>query len=60
MRKAQNLQNVRINGRKATMFDVVSVEGNATIFQTRKYVDGYYKTAKGVERRYEKENGYSI
>lgn len=41
--KLMNIQNVYLNGKKATKFDVYSLKDNAWIFDYNDYIFGWYK-----------------
>lgn len=41
--RIQNIQQVRINGKKVTLFDVYELQNNSYVFQYQESVDGHYK-----------------
>ena len=46
--KLMNIQNVYLNGKKVTLFDVYSLKNNTYIFDYNGYIFGWYKRENTV------------
>lgn len=48
-----NIQNIYLNGRKVTTFDIFEYEDNVRIYCGTDYIDGWYKRESTIERKYQ-------
>lgn len=46
--KLMNIQNVYLNGKKATLFDVYSLKNNTYVFDYNDFIYGWYKRENTV------------
>ena len=56
MLKINNVQNVYMNNKKATLFDVYKLTGNTWIFDYNSSIQGWYKRSKTIATKHCIEN----
>ncbi len=60
MLKIINVQNVYMNSKKVTMFDVYILKDNTWIFDYNSSIQGWYKRSKTIATKHCVENGVVI
>ena len=60
MLKLSNVQNVYMNSKKVTMFDIYMLKDNTWIFDYRSSIEGWYKRNKTIATKHCIENGVVI